>query len=50
VAKEAGLSLRIDAAIKTALDKAAAEDHRSVASLVEKILADWAKANGYLKK
>lgn len=50
LAKEAGLSIRIDAAVKAAIDKAAAEDRRSTASLVEKILADWAKANGYLKK
>lgn len=50
MAKEAGLSVRIDAAVKAAIDKAAGEDHRSTASMVEKILADWAKANGYLKK
>jgi hypothetical protein len=48
--KEAAISVRLDTRIKAAIDKAAADDHRSTASLVEKILADWAKANGYLKK
>jgi hypothetical protein len=42
--------LLIGAAVKTAIDKAATEDRRSTASIVEKVLAGWAKANGYLKK
>jgi hypothetical protein len=46
--RTAGLSLRIDPKVKEALDKAAAEDRRSVASLVEKIAAEWLKSQGYL--
>lgn len=48
--KDAAISVRLDARVKAAIDKAAEDDHRSTASLVEKILADWAKANGYLKR
>jgi len=48
--KDATVSIRLDARLKAALAKAAAEDHRTVTSLMEKILSDWAKAAGYLKK
>ena len=34
---------------KEAKEKAAKEDHRSLASLVEKLLVDWLKAAGRLK-
>ncbi|MBK3397637.1 MULTISPECIES: hypothetical protein [Methylobacterium] len=47
--KTATLNLRIDPAIKAAADKAAAEDQRSLTSLVEKLLTDHLKAKGYLK-
>ena len=43
MAKQAALSIRIDESIKRAIAKAAAKDHRSTASLVEKILADYLK-------
>jgi hypothetical protein len=48
--KDAGLSLRISKEIKDALEKAAKDDHRSVASLVEKLLAEGLDKAGYLKK
>lgn len=44
------MGLRIFPSTKKALEKAAADDSRPVASLVEKIITDWLKANGYLKK
>jgi hypothetical protein len=43
------MTIRVRAALKTALKKGAADDCRPVATLVEKILTDWAKAKGYLK-
>ena len=39
--KKAALSIRIPEALKLAIDKAAAKDRRSTASLVEIILAEW---------
>ena len=44
------VSFRLPAAKKAALEKAAADDTRSVSSMIEKVLTDWLKANGYLKK
>jgi hypothetical protein len=48
--KSATLNLRIDPAIKIAAEKAAADDQRSLTSLVEKLLADHLRKQGYLKK
>jgi hypothetical protein len=47
--KTAQVNLRIDPALKAAADKAAADDHRSLTSLVEKLLSDYLKKKGYLK-
>jgi hypothetical protein len=44
------VSFRLPAEVKAATEKAAAEDHRSVSSLIEKVLTDWLRKNGYLKK
>lgn len=44
------VSFRLPAVKKAALEKAAADDTRSVSSMIEKVLTDWLKANGYLKK
>jgi hypothetical protein len=35
--------------LRAALDKAAGDDHRSVASYVEKLLTEHLKAKGYLR-
>jgi hypothetical protein len=48
--KTASLSFRIDPKIKEAIEKAAKDDRRPVASFVEKVMADWLKEHGYLKK
>jgi hypothetical protein len=48
--KDSAISVRVSADVKVAAEKAAAADSRSVASLVEKILAEWLRAKGYLKK
>ena len=39
--KSATLSLRIDPELKRSAEKAAAADHRSLTSLIEKLLADY---------
>lgn len=49
MAKTAGISVRLPDATKAAIDKAAADDSRPTASLVEKILNEWLKEKGYLK-
>ena len=48
--KTAQVNLRIDPDLKAAADKAAAADQRSLTSLVEKLLSDYLKKTGYLKR
>lgn len=48
--KSPSLGVRIAPATKAALQKAAADDKRTVSNLVEKVLEEWLRANGYLKK
>jgi hypothetical protein len=47
--RTAPLGLRLFPSVKAALEKAAAADQRPVASMIEKILVSWLKANGYIK-
>ena len=46
--KTAQINLRIAPALKAAAERAAAADHRSLTSLVEKLLSDHLKAAGHL--
>jgi hypothetical protein len=48
--KTAQVNLRIDPDLKTAAEKAAAADQRSLTSLIEKLLIDFLKKGGYLPK
>jgi hypothetical protein len=48
MAKTSAISVRVPDAVKIAAEKAAAEDSRSVASYVEKLLTEHLKAEGYL--
>jgi hypothetical protein len=48
MAKTHPLGFRIEQDIKEALTAAAKEDHRSVSSLVELIIAKWLRENGYM--
>jgi hypothetical protein len=48
MAKTAPLGFRIDPDLKSALEKAAKDDDRSVSSLVERILRAWVVEKGYL--
>jgi len=50
MAKTSAISVRVPDDVKSAAEKAAAADSRSVASLVEKLLTDYLKKTGYLKK
>lgn len=40
----------MEPALKEAAEKAAADDHRSLTSLVEKLLTEHLRAHGYLPK
>ena len=47
--KKAQFSVRTDDRIRDALEKAAKEEHRSLASVTNDALEYWLKAKGYLK-
>jgi hypothetical protein len=47
--RSAPLGLRLTPSLRAALSKAAGDDHRSVASYVEKLLGEHLKVKGYLK-
>jgi len=42
--------MRMDPEVKEAAEKAASDDRRSLASLIEKLLTDYCKEHGYLKR
>jgi hypothetical protein len=44
------ISVRVLPTTKRAIDKAAKDDQRSVAGLVDKILVEWLDEHGYLTK
>jgi hypothetical protein len=46
--KTEALSVRVSPAMKKAVEKAAKDDRRSTASMVEKILVEWLDEHGYL--
>ena len=48
--KTAALGLRITPALKKALEKAAIDDHRPLASYVERLLSEHLRRKGYLQK
>lgn len=48
-AKSAQVNLRLQPSLKEAAEKAAAEDRRSLTSLIEKLLADHLRQRGYLE-
>jgi hypothetical protein len=43
------LGFRVESEMKDALERAAADDERSLSSLVQKILRDWLKERQYLR-
>jgi hypothetical protein len=48
VPKDAVIGIRVESCIKAAAERAAAEDCRSVASLIEKLLVEHLRRAGYL--
>ena len=44
------VSVRLPSEVKWAAEKAATDDQRSLSSLIQKVLADYLRKNGYLKK
>ena len=48
--KSETLGVRIKPETKAALEKAAADDMRSMSSLIEKILVEWLRDKGYLSR
>ncbi len=46
--KTAQVNLRINPDLKLAAERAAASDHRSLTTLIEKLLTDHLRAQGYL--
>ncbi|EAQ35941.1 hypothetical protein NB311A_01175 [Nitrobacter sp. Nb-311A] len=49
VKKDDRLNVRIDESLRAALEQAAADDQRTLSSLVAKVLSEWARKRGYLK-
>lgn len=48
--KSVPISFRLSAETKQALEKAAKDDSRSVSSMLDKLVSDWLKEQGYLTK
>ena len=48
--KTATLNLRIEPALKEAAERAAEDDRRSLTSLIEKLLIEHLRKNGYLPR
>lgn len=48
MAKTSAISVRVSDQVKAAAEKAAADDSRSLASYVEKLLTDHLRDKGYL--
>jgi hypothetical protein len=49
MAKLNPLGVRLEPDTRAALEKAAADDRRSISSMIDRILIEWLRANGYLK-
>jgi hypothetical protein len=48
--KTAQVNLRMEPSLKLAAEEAARDDHRSLTSLIEKLLIDYLRKRGYLSK
>jgi hypothetical protein len=49
MSRDTQLGIRLPAEVKLALAKAAKADARSMSSMVEKVMTDWLREQGYLK-
>ena len=50
VTRTASIGIRVAPELKAAAEKAANDDHRTVASLIEKLLTEHLREKGYLPK
>ena len=50
MARTASIGIRVEPTLKDAAEKAARDDRRTVASLIEKVMTEWLEAQGYLPK
>lgn len=48
MARTAAIGVRVEPEIKAAAERAAEDDHRTVASLLEKLLVAYLREHGYL--
>ena len=48
--KTPSVGVRLDPEVKAALEKAAAADARKLSSLIAKIVSEWVRRNGWLKR
>jgi hypothetical protein len=48
--RNASIGIRVELGLKEAAERAAKDDRRTVASLIEKVLTEWLEAKGYLPK
>jgi hypothetical protein len=48
--RTASIGIRVEPDVKVAAEKAAADDHRTLASLIEILLVAHLRQNGYLPK
>jgi hypothetical protein len=46
--KSAFLQIRLEPNLKATIERAAKDDHRTVTSLIEKLVTDYLKQHGYL--
>ena len=47
--RSASIGIRVEPEIKAAIEKAAEDDRRTVAALIEKVMVEWLQTKGYLK-
>ena len=50
MAKNVTIAVRLEEAIKAAIERASQDDKRSLSSKVAVVLEEWLRANGYLKE
>ena len=48
--KSTQILIRVRPSLKTVAETAAADDHRSLSSLIEKLLTDYLRKKGYVPK
>jgi hypothetical protein len=46
--KTGTINIRVDSALKEAAERSAKDDHRTITGLIEKLLSEHLKAQGYL--